>query len=130
MRILGARHLAQASIAKRYPSPLTATIGLGVDALHAASMLMLAQADSSHRRLALIDAGIAGALASTEASSALAGYVRHDPSRGQPAVLSTEQKPQRGSRPLKLVWSSGLTDRRELSAAPSPSDERQEDPWG
>jgi hypothetical protein len=54
-RLLGARHLAQATLTALTPLPAVFGAGAEVDALHAASMLMLAAVDRAARRAALTD---------------------------------------------------------------------------
>jgi hypothetical protein len=54
-RLLGARHLAQAALTAAFPGPAAFTIGAQVDAMHAASMLLLAAVSPSARRMALTD---------------------------------------------------------------------------
>jgi hypothetical protein len=72
MRLLGVRHLVQAILESRHASPVVMAIGAGVDVLHAASMVIFASTDRRHRRLALIDAGVASSLALAGAWSAVA----------------------------------------------------------
>lgn len=55
-RLLGARHLVQAAVSAFAPMPGVLAAGAGVDALHTASMLMLAAVDRGARRVALTDA--------------------------------------------------------------------------
>lgn len=57
-RILGARHLAQATLADRIPRGAAL-----IDGVHAASMLALAAAAPEHRRAALSSAAAAAVLA-------------------------------------------------------------------
>jgi hypothetical protein len=54
-RVLGARHLAQATLTTLAPLPGAFVAGAGADALHAASMLVLATVDRPARRVALTD---------------------------------------------------------------------------
>jgi hypothetical protein len=54
-RLLGARHLAQAALTAALPYPGTFTLGAQVDAVHAASMLLLAAVSRPARRTALTD---------------------------------------------------------------------------
>lgn len=54
-RLLGARHLAQATLTALAPVPAVFGAGAQVDALHAASMLMLAAVDRAARTAALTD---------------------------------------------------------------------------
>ncbi|MDQ6934789.1 MAG: hypothetical protein M3130_05815 [Actinomycetota bacterium] len=58
-RVLGFRHLVQAGLTLARPSTTVLTIGVGADALHAASMLALARVDHEYRRAALASAGVA-----------------------------------------------------------------------
>jgi hypothetical protein len=55
-QVLGARHLIQAAVSAFAPLPGVFAAGAAVDALHAASMIMLATADRGVRRAALTDA--------------------------------------------------------------------------
>jgi hypothetical protein len=55
-RVLGVRHLIQAAISSLAPLPGVLAAGAAVDAVHAASMLVLATADRGSRRAALTDA--------------------------------------------------------------------------
>ena len=64
-RLLGARHLAQATLTTLVPLPGVFVAGAGVDALHAVSMVMLAAADNTARRAALTDAAVEAAFAAT-----------------------------------------------------------------
>jgi hypothetical protein len=54
--MLGARHLAQATLTALAPRPGVFAAGAAADALHAASMLVLAVVDRTTRRTALTDA--------------------------------------------------------------------------
>lgn len=60
-RILGVRHLFQATVSGLNPTPAVLALGAWVDVTHASTALGLAAADSSRRRAALTDALIAGA---------------------------------------------------------------------
>jgi len=62
-RLLGARHLVQAALNAAVPFPAVFTAGAAVDAVHAASMLMLAAVDRSVHKAALTDALIEGLFA-------------------------------------------------------------------
>lgn len=64
-RLLGARHLAQATLTTLAPLPAVFMVGVGVDALHAASMVILAAVDRTARRAALADAAVEAAFAAT-----------------------------------------------------------------
>jgi hypothetical protein len=55
-QVLGARHLVQAAITAFVPLPEVLVLGADVDALHAASMFVLAAADHAARPAALTDA--------------------------------------------------------------------------
>jgi hypothetical protein len=71
VRILGARHLAQAVLTLWQPRRKVLAAGAGIDGCHAASMLVLAAADPSLRRAGLADA--VAATAFTAAGAAIAG---------------------------------------------------------
>lgn len=60
-RILGARHLTQATLSGIRPSPEVLAMGVWVDAIHALTALGLAATDRSRARAGLIDAAMAGA---------------------------------------------------------------------
>ncbi len=64
-RVLGTRHLIQAALTAAAPEPAVLVAGGQVDAVHAASMLLLAAVSRAGRRAALADAlseaGFAGA---------------------------------------------------------------------
>ncbi|WP_319463666.1 hypothetical protein [Micromonospora sp. RTP1Z1] len=60
LRVLGVRHLAQAAVTLRRPTPAVLTAGAAADVLHAASALALAAVDRRQRRIALLDTAIAG----------------------------------------------------------------------
>ncbi|MCY0904151.1 hypothetical protein [Arthrobacter sp. H14-L1] len=75
VRVLGARHLLQAAVVSVVQgsappgSPRASAahrLGSAVDALHAASMVLLAAADAKRRRAALTDAVVAGVFAAGE----------------------------------------------------------------
>jgi hypothetical protein len=68
-RLLGARHLLQATLNAAVPLPEVFTAGAAVDALHATSMLMLAAVDRSVRKVALMDALIEGLFAGAGSSA-------------------------------------------------------------
>lgn len=65
LRILGARHLAQAALAMRNPGDVHA-LGGTVDLLHAASMLALGLIDPRRRRAATLNSCIAALFAAGE----------------------------------------------------------------
>jgi len=67
VRILGARHLAQAVLTLWRPRPAVLLAGAGVDACHAASMLALAVADPRMRIAGLADGTAAAAFTATGA---------------------------------------------------------------
>jgi len=66
-RVLGTRHLIQAALTAAAPGSAALEIGGQVDAVHSASMLLLAAVSRAGRRAALSDA-------LTEAALAAAGY--------------------------------------------------------
>jgi hypothetical protein len=66
-QVLGARHLVQATLTAIAPTPVVLAVGGQVDAVHTASMLMLAAVSRAGRRAALTDA-------LTEAAFAAAGF--------------------------------------------------------
>jgi hypothetical protein len=66
-QVLGIRHLVQAALTAAAPEPAVLAIGGQADAVHAASMLLLALVSRSGRRAALTDA-------LTEAVLAAAGF--------------------------------------------------------
>jgi hypothetical protein len=70
VRIVGARHLAQAALTMWRPRRTVLTVGAGIDGCHAASMLALAVASPGLRRAGLADAVAAGAF--TAAGAAIA----------------------------------------------------------
>lgn len=63
VRLLGARHLAQAVVTGVRPGPLPLALGAEVDVVHAASMLGLATVARSQRRSGVVDAAVATAFA-------------------------------------------------------------------
>ncbi len=63
VRVLGARQLAQAMFTASKPTIGVRRAGVGVDALHALSMVGLAAVDARRRRAALTDAAVASTLA-------------------------------------------------------------------
>jgi hypothetical protein len=67
VRILGARHLAQAVLTLWRPRPAVYLAGAGVDACHAASMLALAVADPRLRIAGIADGAAAAAFTATGA---------------------------------------------------------------
>ena len=63
VRLLGARHLAQAVVTGVRPAPLPIALGAEVDVVHAASMLGVAAIARSQRRSGVIDATVAATFA-------------------------------------------------------------------
>jgi hypothetical protein len=57
-RVLGARHVAQAALTAGWPAPGLFAAGAAADAVHAASMLLLAAISGPGRRVALADAAV------------------------------------------------------------------------
>lgn len=82
IRVLGARHIAQAALQVAVPRRGVVRLGVAIDALHCASMVAyaLSRAEPSHRRLARTDAVIAsvfaltGNLALRSRSTSIAGF--------------------------------------------------------
>jgi hypothetical protein len=72
LRILGARHLAQAVLTLWRPRRTVLAAGAGIDGCHAASMLALAAADPGLRRAGIADAATATAFAAAGAAIASA----------------------------------------------------------
>jgi hypothetical protein len=66
-RVLGTRHLIQAALTAAAPGPAMLELGGQLDAVHTASMLLLAAVSPAGRRAALTDA-------LTEAALAAAGF--------------------------------------------------------
>ncbi|WP_160133699.1 hypothetical protein [Halococcus salsus] len=64
-RLLGARHVLQALTVGRTRSEAWENAGVGVDVLHALSMLLFAGYSENYRRLAALDALVAGAWAAS-----------------------------------------------------------------
>ena len=64
-RVLGARHVLQALTVGRTRSEAWENAGVGVDVLHALSMLLFAGYSENYRRLAALDALVAGAWAAS-----------------------------------------------------------------
>ncbi len=62
-RVLGARQLVQALVTVAVPTTAVRRLGVGVDALHAVSMVALAGVDSRRRRTAVTEAVIAATFA-------------------------------------------------------------------
>jgi len=71
IRVLGARHLLQAGAASAVDRPSAHQVGAVVDALHALSMVALSFTGRGRRRLAVLDACVAGTFAALEALVAL-----------------------------------------------------------
>jgi hypothetical protein len=69
-RLLGTRHLLQAAITTRYPTPGTILAGAAIDATHAATMAILAAIRPDRRDLALTNAATATALAAAGVATA------------------------------------------------------------
>jgi hypothetical protein len=61
-RVLGARQLLEA-LALRRPAPRLVALGAGVDAMHALTALAIAARRPARRRLACLNAAVAGAFA-------------------------------------------------------------------
>jgi len=63
VRVLGARHVLQAAVCARWPTPTVRRASACVDGLHAATDLALARFDRRRRRAAVIDAAVAASFA-------------------------------------------------------------------
>lgn len=63
VRIIGARHLLQATLCARWPTATLRRVSAATDVLHAATDVALAAFDSRRRRAAALDAAIAVGLA-------------------------------------------------------------------
>jgi len=72
-QLLGARHLAQATLTAFVPLPGVFAVGAQVDALHVASMLVLAGIHRAARRTAVTDA-VAEAAFAAAGLAAATGY--------------------------------------------------------
>jgi hypothetical protein len=70
-RVLGIRHLIQATLTAAAPRPATFAVGGQVDAVHTASMLLLAAVSRAGRRAALTDALAEAALAAAGFSASV-----------------------------------------------------------
>jgi hypothetical protein len=85
-RLLGARHLVQAALTAVVPLPEVFTTGAQADAVHAASMVLLATVDRRAGKIALTDAlaeavfAVVGFSASVEAPEG--DLVQQQPERG------------------------------------------------
>jgi hypothetical protein len=73
VRILGARHLAQAVLTLWRPRPAVYLAGAAIDACHAASMLALAVADPRMRIAGIADGAAATAFTATGALTGAGG---------------------------------------------------------
>jgi hypothetical protein len=71
-RVLGVRHLVEASVLALRPSHRVLLTGAAVDAIHAASMVGIALLSPTHRRPALLSATTAAGLAALGATLAAA----------------------------------------------------------
>jgi len=80
-QLLGARHLAQAALTAVAPRPGVFAIGGRVDAVHAASMLLLAAVSRAGRSAALTDALTEAAFAAAGFSASIRGSVVRPPSQ-------------------------------------------------
>ena len=79
-QVLGIRHLIQAALTAAVPEPAVLAIGGQVDAVHAASMLLLAAVSRAGRRAALTDALTEAAFAAAGFSASGGGLVARGPS--------------------------------------------------
>jgi hypothetical protein len=94
VRLLGARHIVQAIVVRLSGSRRALMGGAAVDALHAASALLLAVADRRRRRVGLADALLASSFAAAGARVAL----RRPPSPGPPGATRPPGGPPRRAR--------------------------------
>ena len=69
LRVLGARHVAQAVVEALWPQPVVRYLGTAVDGLHALTAVGLAVLNPRWRRGALTDTAIAASFAATTAIS-------------------------------------------------------------
>ena len=69
VRVLGVRHLAQASVCGLVPTRFLIRAGTATDGLHSASMLALAGVEPPLRRPLLADAAVAAAFAAVGAAA-------------------------------------------------------------
>jgi hypothetical protein len=81
-RVLGTRHLIQAALTAAAPGSAALEIGGQVDAVHSASMLLLAAVSRAGRRAALTDALTEAALAAA-GHSAISSSTAHGCRPGQ-----------------------------------------------
>ena len=79
-RVLGTRHLLQAALTAAAPEPTVLAVGGQVDAVHAASMLLLAAVSRAGRRAALTDALTEAAFAAAGFLASGGGLVAREPS--------------------------------------------------
>jgi hypothetical protein len=63
VRVLGARHLAQAALTARWPTSQVQHAGAAIDVLHAITDIGFARVDRRYRRAAALDAAIASGFA-------------------------------------------------------------------
>jgi hypothetical protein len=87
-RILGARHLIQATLSGVRPSPEVVAAGTWVDSVHALTAFGLAAADPRRARAALIDAVVAAAWALFGAHDLITGATPPPRHRGRRAWLA------------------------------------------
>jgi hypothetical protein len=100
-RVLGARHLTQATLSGVRPSPEVLAMGVWVDAVHAATAVGLAVLDRSRARAGLTDAAIAGVWAGAgfhDLDTAKATPPQHQRLRDTLAAIVLRYAP--GGRPL------------------------------
>jgi hypothetical protein len=73
-RVLGTRHLIQAALTAAAPEPAVLELGGQLDAVHTASMLLLAAVSPAGRRAALTDALAEAALAAAGFSASACSW--------------------------------------------------------
>jgi hypothetical protein len=106
MRVLALRHLVQAAVTMRRPTPRVLMVGAAGDALHASTALALAAVDRRQRRISLLDTVIATiwiALDIRAARHRRAAWYRRDPG----------YRPARSSNPpgRRVAWSLARSGR-------------------
>ena len=99
-RVLGARHVAQATLSGFRPSPEVLAMGVWVDVAHAGSALALAVADHERARAGLVDTVVAGVWAASSYRDLRHGHATrpsHERRRDRLAVAVLSRVPGGGS---------------------------------
>jgi hypothetical protein len=105
VRVLGARHLAQAGLSGSHPSPEVLALGIWVDLAHGATAMALALADPSRVFAGLLNAAVATTWAGWGAADLRRGPVTpsgHEQRRDTLARWSLARLPG-GGRLLRLA---------------------------